>query len=133
MNFKIISLSFLGLLALAGCYEKTTKDGDKINCSAVSIPALIIEVFDKETGLPLVCGVTVSVQDGDFMQEQSMKSGDDCVLNISDPFSLAFEREGKYDITVIKEGYIDWYQYDTVVSSNICHVNTIKVQAYIDK
>ena len=133
MNLKLIILPFLGWVALVGCNEQTTEDGGPINCTADSVPALVIDVYDKETGLALLCGVTVSIRDGDFTQEQSMGEGDDCITNVADPFSLAFEREGQYDITVIKEGYVDWVQYDIVVTSNICHVNTIRVQAYMDK
>ncbi|MDP5214568.1 hypothetical protein ORJ66_16060 [Pseudoalteromonas tunicata] len=131
MNSKLVMLSLLGLFALVGCNEKTTEDGDIVFCTAVYVPALRVDVFDKETGFPNACGVTVTVQDGDFTEELSNESGDSC--NEDFTFSIAGEREGKYDITVIKDGYVDWIQYDTVVTSNICHVNTITVQAYMDK
>ena len=133
MNSKLIILPFLGWFTLVGCNVQTTKDGEGFDCGAIETPALVIDVYDKETGLALLCGVTVSIRDGDFTQEQSMGEGEDCVTNIADAFSLARDREGQYDITVMKEGYVDWVQYDTVVSSNICTVNTIRVQAYMDK
>lgn len=131
MNSKIINLSFLGLFTLVGCNEKTTNDGDVVICTAEFVPALRIDIFDKETGFPNACGVTVTVQDGDFIEELINETGNNC--NEDFTFSMAGEREGKYDITVIKEGYMDWIQYNTVVTSNICHVNTISVQAYMDK
>ena len=131
MNSKLIKLSLFGLLVLVGCEEKTTKDGDIVLCSTQYVPALRVDVFDIETGHPNACGATVTVQDGDFVEELSNEAGVNC--NEGFTFSLAGEREGNYDITVIKEGYIDWVQYDTVVTSNVCHVNTISVQAYMDK
>lgn len=131
MNSKIIKLSLLGLFFLVGCNEETTKDGDVIACTEEFVPALRVDVFDKETGFPNGCGVTVTVQDGDFIEELSNETGNNCEEDFI--FSVAGEREGKYDITVIKEGYVDWIQYDTVVTSNICHVNTISVQVYMDK
>jgi hypothetical protein len=131
MNSKIIKLSLLGLFFLVGCDEKTTEDGDVYICTAEWVPALRIDVYDKEAGVPNACGATITIQDGDFVEELSNKNGDNCKEGFT--FSMAGERKGKYDITVIKEGYIDWVQYDTVVTSNLCHVNTITVQAYLDK
>ncbi|MBL4765623.1 MAG: hypothetical protein JKX67_10165 [Colwellia sp.] len=131
MNSNIIKLSLLALFILTGCDEKTTEDGDVVVCTAEFVPALRVDVFDKETGFSNACGVTITIHDGDFIEELSNKTGDNCKEDFT--FSMAGEREGKYDITVIKEDYIDWVQYDTVVTSNICHVNTITVQAYLNK
>ncbi|PKG81916.1 hypothetical protein CXF85_15375 [Colwellia sp. 75C3] len=131
MNLRIVKLSLLSLIALAGCEEKTTNDGDVIACTEEFSPALRINVFDKETGFPNACGATVKVQDGDFVEELTNEAGESCTENFT--FSVAGERKGTYDITVIKEDHINWVQYDTVVTANICHVNTISVQAYMDK
>lgn len=131
MNSKLVTSSLFVLVAFSGCNEKTTEDGDVVICTPVIIPALKIEVLDKDTGLANACGATVIVQDGDFIEELSNVAGDDC--NEGFTFTAADERPGQYDITVSKDGYTDWNQYDVVVSSNVCHVNTITVQAYLEK
>jgi hypothetical protein len=131
MKVKVIVLSLLGLSLILGCKEVTTKDGDVIICTTEYVPALSIDVFDKETGLPNACGVTVVVQDGDYIEEISNEAGNNCQEDFT--FKAAGERAGTYDITVSKEGYIDWVHYDTEVTENICHVNTISVQAYLEK
>jgi len=131
MDSYIIKLVLISSLLIIGCDEKKTADGDVIVCTASIEPAIRINVFDKETGFQNACGVTVKLQDGDFIEELSNPASDSCKDDLT--FSLADEREGKYDITIIKEGYVDWYQYDISVSSNLCHVNTISIQAYLEK
>ncbi len=131
MNLHIFKLSVLGLFVLTGCNNKITDDGEVVACTEEFVSAININVFDKETGFPSSCGVTAILQDGDFIEELSNETSDNC--NDDFIFSMAGEREGKYDITIIKEGYNDWVQYDTVVTSNICHVNAITIQVYLEK
>jgi hypothetical protein len=126
--FAIVIASGFSLL---GCDEKTTSEGDTIVCTAVIAPALQVSVFDKETGFPNACGATVIFEDGDFYEEHIYEQNESC--NESYTFSGADEREGIYNVTVKKEGYMEWQQFDVEVSSNLCHVNTISLQAYLEK
>ena len=127
----IKSMLFVSGITLLGCNEKTTSDGDVIFCTANVVPAIRVDVFDQETGLASACGATVILKDGIYSEEVELEQGDGCDETFT--FSGADERAGTYDITVIKDGYIDWYQYDVTVSSNLCHVNTVSVQAYLEK
>ncbi|MEW6999217.1 hypothetical protein AADZ86_16145 [Colwelliaceae bacterium BS250] len=106
-------------------------DADDFFCNDSAEPAIEIEVFDSATQLPISCGAKATIQDGTFTQE--IENIPD--LNCEDTQLLmgAHERAGNYDITVYKEGYYEWNTYNVKVSENECHVNTVKVQAYLEE
>ena len=132
MHFKMIkSIPIMACITMIACNAEITSEGDFIACTTVFAPALKVDVFDKNTGFPGACGVTVMLKDGDFFEKLTHAAADVCDESFT--FSGAGEREGTYDITVTKEGYVDWYQYDVAVSSNLCHVNTVSLQAYLEK
>jgi hypothetical protein len=124
-------LMCFNLLLLAGCYEKTTSDGETIVCDTAALPAIVVDVFDRETGFANACGATVMIEDGDFIEQLDNPLGDECDESFS--FNGAHERDGIYNITVTKEGYQQWQQFDVVVSEGLCHVNTISLQAYMER
>ncbi len=126
-------LTLLVALALAasGCNVRFTAGGEQIICTSEYVPAIKVEVFDAETGYPAACGAVVTLRDGNFEERISNREGPDCDERFV--FSGAGERPGVYDIQVVKDGYLAWYKYDVVVSENLCHVNTITVQAYLEK
>ena len=47
-------------------------------------------------------------------------------------FSEAGERKGMYYISVTKEGYVDFHQNGIEVSSSVCHINPVSIQAYLE-
>ena len=129
-NIELVLIAF-SLISVSGCKEKTTDDGEVVVCTASVDPGIRIEAIDKETGVAMSCGATALLQDGDYSEELENPAGTDCF----DTQMLvgAYERSGTYDIKVSKEGYIDWFVNGVEVSSNVCHVNTITLQAYLEK
>lgn len=126
------SLFMMSFLALSGCNEESTDEGEAIFCTEEMVPSLRVEVFDKETGFPNACGSTLWVirSGGDFTQITN-EAGDNCLNTFT--FEAAFEEEGIFDLYITKEGYMDWHHYAVNVSSNVCHVNTVTLQAYLEK
>ena len=129
---KIISLlCILSFPILTGCNEKTTSDGDIIACTEEFVPGIRVNVFDKETGFPSACGAKLIIYYEDGTVEEMINYTNDCEEDFT--FAGAYENEGVYDIKITKEGYMDWNQLDVQVTANLCHVNTITLQAYIEK
>ena len=125
----IITLSIISFV-LFGCKEKLTGDGDTVVCTTQAVPAIVIEVFDKQTGEAISCGATAIITDGSFSETVENIDNDNC----SDQSTLqgAHEREGVYDIIVSKENYQDWTASSVEVSASVCHVNTITLQVYLE-
>lgn len=131
MNNTLFKVLVCSCIFLSGCGFKTTSDGEVIACSGSVEPGIKVEVIDKETGLPISCGASSVIRDGEFFDKVKNPSGSGC----ADSTALlgAYEREGTYEVSVFKEGYLDWRVEDISVSSNVCHVNTITIQAYLEK
>ncbi len=106
-------------------------DEDDFFCNDSEEPAIEIEVFDSATQLPISCGAKATIQDGTFTQEVENTPETNCDDSII--LGAADERAGNYDISISKEGYYEWNTYNVVVSENECHVNTVNIQAYLEK
>ncbi|WNC69770.1 hypothetical protein RI845_06385 [Thalassotalea nanhaiensis] len=106
-------------------------DEDKISCTTSVEPAIEIEVYDSASQLPITCGAKATIQDGTFTQEVENTPDTDC--DDSNMLTAADERAGNYDISISKEGYYEWNTYNVAVSENECHVNTVTIQAYLEK
>ncbi len=131
MSSKLFGVLIVGLTLLtAGCREEVSSEGEAVVCTTEYVPAISVRVFDKETGAAIACGVTVLLVDGNFSEELII---DDNQCDDYFTFTGAGERSGNYDVSVTKEGYTEWMQYDVEVSSNLCHVNTKSLQAYLEK
>lgn len=124
-------VSSLILLTLAGCRSETTVDGREIACTTELVAGIQVTVFERETGLPISCDASVTVIDGSFEETVTKDNNDTC--ENTTPISLAFERPGTYNVRVTKSGFADWQQMDVAVTANVCHVNTVSLQAYLDR
>ncbi len=130
MKFRIVALYSVVLGLLYGCSAEITEDGRVVVCTTQVVPAIEVAVFEQETGFASACGATVTIEDGNFTQSLTNDDSSNCNDNFI--FAMADEREGSYDITVSKAGFQDWIQRDVRVTSNVCHVNTVTVQAYLE-
>jgi len=45
----------------------------------------------------------------------------------------AGERAGRYDITISKPGYQTWRRENVRVTENECHVNTVRLEAFLER
>lgn len=125
MKKYIATIMPIFLLSCGGGNKNT------VSCTASVEPAIEIEVFDSETQLAISCGAKAVIQDGTFTHEVENIPNLDC--EDTQLLMGAHERAGNYDITVYKEGYYEWNTYNVKVSENECHVNTVKVQAYLEE
>jgi len=58
----------LFFLILQGCKEKKTDEGDSVICTTLAAPAIVIDIFDKQTGEAISCGASALIQDGTFSE-----------------------------------------------------------------
>ena len=124
-------LLLVSLLSLLGCNEAITSDGKAVVCTAQFVYGLQIKVFDQETGYPNACGSDVTIQDGSYLEELNYSPSNDCDEDYV--FLAAGERAGNYTITVNKDGYQQWQRDNIELTANVCHVNPITVEVYLEK
>lgn len=119
------------VLVLNGCGEGGGSDSDVWACTASIEPGIRIEVVDRETGIPISCGARAILTDEEYVESIENSSEGACFDSLM--LAGAFERPGIYNITVSKEGYLDWTAESVEVTSSICHVNTVTLQAQMAK
>lgn len=115
---------------LSACNSETTVDGREIICTAEIVPAITVDVFEQETGFAFACGATVTITDGDFTESTTLEDGENCENDTS--FTFADERPGTYHVLVSKPDFQNWEQSDVVITANVCHVNPVTLQAYLE-
>lgn len=139
-NYRDIIMVYLrsflvfSFVTLSGCGDSSTQvtsDGDILVCTPSIEAGIKIAVFDKETGVPISCGATATLSEGDFFETLDNPDSPDCFDTVE--LIGASERAGIYQVEVSKSGYLLWQQQDVQVSANLCHVNTISLQVYLEK
>lgn len=128
---KNIEKSYLLFLAiLFGCNE-SNNDGDTITCTDVISPAIEVSVIDKETKQTVICDTTIIIEDTNYSEELGHPSYQPCENNYVTTGGLG--RTGIYNVHVYKEGYLDWSKYSIEVTEGTCGVNTVSVEALLEK
>ncbi|MGL1956807.1 MAG: hypothetical protein OCD00_05760 [Colwellia sp.] len=130
MKGSVLKLIIICTIALAGC-NSSNDDSSDVACTEEYVPAITIEVKDKDTGDFIGCGATVIIEDTGFSEEIVSEMSGSC--DNSSLFQGAYERDGIYDVHISKEGYLDWSKYSISVTSNVCHVNTVHIVAELEK
>lgn len=125
MTFRFF-IPLLSFIFLFGCGSYADSQ-----CSSISMPALSIEIKDKATDSPISCATTVTVIDNDFSEELENPASEECDDALI--YEVAFGREGLYDIHIAKAGYHDWDEYVIEVSSSMCNVNTVYIEALLEQ
>ena len=108
-------ISFGTLALLAAC-----SNNDAVSCTAQFVPAVVVEVRDSVTQVPLA-GARGIVQDGTFIDSLRPSGGS--------TLQAAGERPGTYRVAVGHAGYADWVVTGVRVQRDICHVVTVTLQA----
>ena len=88
-------------------------------------------MFDKQTGEAISCGATALIQEGSFSETLNNPVNQYC--SDQSPLQGAHERPGTYNIIVSQVGYQDLFFTGQQVTANVCHVNSIKLQAYLER
>lgn len=109
--------------------------GVSFGCSASVEPGIVVAVFDSETKAPAADGAVATIRDGDFTQTlrgYSRRNSD----TPGEPgellsFSGADERSGTYTVRVEKAGYTPWEVKNVHVRKGDCHVETVRLEAYL--
>lgn len=92
-------------------------DNDGVNCTLEARAGLTVKVTDAESGAILQEGVTVTAIDGGYEEVLMPMEG-------TNDFAGAWERQGTYIVTVVKDGYIDFTSEPVTVDADVCHVIT---------
>lgn len=127
MNTKFLLIPISLLLLLTSCDESDSS----VVCSTIALPALTIEIIDKESGAAISCGAKVTVEDSNFSEQLVNDVAENCDDTLI--HHAAYEREGIYDVHVSKTGYLDWSKYNITVTSDLCNVATVAVQVLLEK
>lgn len=125
---KFYKVGLLTSILLSGCDESKSDD---ISCPTVTTPAITISVIDQKTSNSVSCGVTILIEDTNYSEELTNPQSQTCDDNLV--LSGALDREGIYNVHVYKEGYLDWSQYNIVVTTGTCSVRTIHIEALLEK
>jgi len=118
------SLAFLAGLANCGILYGSGRE----SCSASVEPAVVVEIRDARTGVPLAGSARGVVRDGAYVDSLRPHGG------AGTPYVLmsraaAKERPGTYSVNVQAPGYQVWTLDGVVVSSDQCHVRTRRLRA----
>lgn len=98
-------------------------------CTAIAAPGIAIQVRDSTTDNPAASGALGIAVDGSYVDTLEH-------VPTFDPTTLltllgAWEREGTYDVTVTRAGYLPWHRNSIVVTGDECHVHTVTIEALL--
>lgn len=100
-------------------------DVNVLACTASVDPGLELRIYDAATGSAAACDAEVTLREGDYVETRrpdSATCGNGVVL-------AAYERAGRYTVTVTKPGYQTWQRDGVVVEPGICHVGLTTLRA----
>jgi hypothetical protein len=116
------SLFFLPALFLTGC--------DVVGgCTHEAVPGLRIEARAADGTDLDADGVLGLAHDGSFVDTLEVFELSESILD----FYGAYERAGRYDITVTKPGFETWRRTNVRVSEDECHVRTVTLEALLER
>ncbi len=125
MKFQHALFALIPSVLLFGC-NSDSNDSEEV-CTTEAVPAISVSVIDEQTGDLMSCGATLEIQDTGFEETVTNEDSDTCDDTV--PLEGAFERPGFYNLTVYKEGYEYWYEYNIEVREGECHVDTVDLEA----
>jgi hypothetical protein len=112
-------ITLLATAALSGCSEWGA-------CTPSVEPAVLVEIRDAGERTPIAATASGTVSDGSF--QDSLRLHDGSLTRAG-----ADEREGTYTVRVLHTGYVTWEQRDVRVRDTGCHVDTVTLQADLQR
>jgi hypothetical protein len=96
-------------------------------------PAIVVEVRHAGNRAPAAAGVTGAVQDGSYVDSLRISGweGPNVGPESAVEMSAAPERRGRYAVRLVKQGFMEWSVEDVPVEDGICHVQTVKLEAFL--
>lgn len=106
---------------------------DPAVCTAVAVPAIVVEIRDARTGVPLAGLAAGVVRDGAYVDSLRPAGFLDATDVVGSMLSrqAAHERPGTYTIDIRRSGYQDWTRVGVRVRSGRCHVETQSLVAQL--
>jgi hypothetical protein len=104
-------------------------------CTQIVRPALVVTVLDSLTASTVAGPVVVVARDGAFADTADLfnpYNRDPETMDFN-PFPLAFERGGTYEVTVGASGYRLWRATGVKVKKGSCHVETVPLTAKVQR
>ena len=102
-------------------------------CTGVIVPGIIVEIRDAADGKAIADLAAGIVQDGAFTD--SLRPAESSSSQLADLYSRqsAFERPGTYAVHVERAGYSSWDTAGIVVTKEVCHVSTVRLNAALSR
>jgi hypothetical protein len=124
MNRSSVLALFLAVAACSSSHESAVAPTVVASgCTADFRPGIDLTTVDSLTAQPVLTAATVAAQDGQYA---------DRVTSLPPHYYFAYERAGVYAVTVQVPGYQTWRR-TLVVTSGVCHVNTLEVAAQLSR
>ena len=89
-------------------------------CTAEARAGIILTTLDSISGQEIAATAIVAAQDWPYIER---------AIAAPPQYSLAFEREGSYVVTVQLPGYQPWRANNVMVQRDRCHVVTVRLTA----
>ena len=110
-----------------------TATGQTIACTLEARPGIELEVRDAGTGAAAAHGAYAEANDGLYSAPMEIVEWE-----TNDPASAylmqgAYERPGRYIVTVTRSGYRPWVASDVRVIGDSCHVRTVRLKVFLER
>jgi len=124
---RFYHLSLVLLLVMAGC--DVVGPEERVLCSAVATPAIIVEVRNAETDAPEAESVEGVITDGGYIDSLRIVG----YTEEDEPVELAagYQRPGIYDVRIEKRGFETWTRQGVNVEAGTCGPETQQLDAHL--
>jgi hypothetical protein len=123
------SALLLGFVGLAGCNNPFAGG---YSCPAVVTPAIVVEIRDARTGIPLADAARGAVHEGAFVDSLTRYEANGPDANCLFSRRAADERPGVYSVEVIHSGYRVWTVAGVQAVAGECGVRTRRIVASLE-
>lgn len=123
MKRVVVTLAFALLGGACSSASGIFDPGTDTVCTLEARPGIALTAFDSVSGQGLSTVGTVIAQDGSHSDTAFASPGTPV------RYSMAYERPGRYTVTVSMDGYRAWKADSIFVTRDACHVVTVQLNA----
>ena len=95
-----------------------------VGCTEQFVYGISVQVVDVTSGAQRASGSTLTVREGSYEEVVTGVTGNNTMV-------AAGERAGTYAVTITRDGYRTWSQFDVEVGEDECHVIPVSLLAQI--
>lgn len=114
-------LATTGAALLGGCGIFTAPE----TCASINGPGLAVTVFERGTMNSLIRGSLITARVGDHVEVLDLRGE----VGVGGTAVMAWERTGRYQVTVERTGYERWQRDGIAVERGKCGMETVYVRA----